>query len=135
MFLSFDGAAGLPLLQLGIETFVVVPTPTDYRHQRALGVGPEHLVGVIGWGGLEEGDYKRIDPGIQHFVTADPTASHWHQKVIDAIASLSPGLKVIPVFDAKSFMSGLEELGIPGVTIERALQSHSDTQATLALMD
>lgn len=135
VFLAFDGAAGLALEQAGLEALVVVPTPTDFGHQVKLGLPSKEAIGLL-WGGLEEGDYRSIAP-IGRLVTADPGSStDWQQRVIDVVqAGLRPQWKLQVVFDSLTLASGLEELGIPGATVEGILKSRAQRAADLAQMN
>lgn len=130
---SFDPAAGLPLLRSGIRAFVVVPTLTDARHQIELGVEPEQLIGVL-WAGLEEQDYLSVNSRIRNFVTADLAVSGWQQEVVRFALSQLDAQHIVPIYGADSLGAGLEELGVPGATVTRILQLRSDAEAALEQM-
>ena len=133
VLLSFDPAAGLPLLRAGIRAFVVVPTLTDARHQIKLGVEPEQLVGVL-WAGLEERDYLSVNSRIRNFVTADLAVSGWQQEVVRFASSQLGAQHIVPIYGADSLATGLEELGVPGAKVARILQLRSDAEAALEQM-
>lgn len=134
VILSFDIAAHPALQQAGLETLTVAVTPTDAQHSIALGIPAEKLIGIL-WAGLEEKDYLAVDSGIRHLITTDPLAAGWRRDVASVISGrLGPGYRVITVYDADSLMAGLEELGMPGVTIAQALQAHEEAEHTLEQM-
>lgn len=135
LFLTFDPAAGWPLLELEGQVAIVVTHPRQARFQRQLGVEESRLVGVVG-GGLEEADYLKEVPGMKQFVKAELSSPDWQQAVIRfAWDSLSqPGEQVVVIYDADSLAVGLADLGFSGAGLEEVLQSYRRTAALLEEM-
>jgi hypothetical protein len=132
---SFDPAGGRALQRVGIgKILVVVPTPTDYRHQVDLGMEPDASLGIIGWGGLEAADYLQVDPRIGGFVKADLMTSGWQGEVIRFVSGRFPDRRVMVVYDRDSLTSGLEELGVDGATVAQVLEARQQAAWDLEQM-
>lgn len=136
MFISFDLAAGLPLIQhLKANVYVVAPTPEEYWWAWKLGIPVGRIIGLVG-GMVQESDYERVQPGIGGLMWVDTSVPNWRDRVESLVRHEAEQGRttVIFVYDADSLAAGLRALEVPELLITQVLQARTEAEDSLRQM-